>query len=280
MAVKIVTDSTSDISQETARKLGITVVPLWVHFGDQAYRDGIDLYPPEFFSRLAGDKLFPTTSAPSPQVFAEAYDRLAEETDEVLTLTISSKYSLTHEAATKGQELRKRKDCRVEVIDTTTTIAGQGLLVMIAAEEAERGANLDQIMDAVRQSMPKTHTRVCFNTLEYLRRGGRIGTAQALMGSLLRVHPIIGIINGYTEGIARARSRTKGIEWLCNFIKGFNNIRELAVEYATTPDEAEELAQRLDSVFPVENIRRFTFGPVVGAHVGPHAIGVALVEQG
>jgi DegV family protein with EDD domain len=277
--VKIVTDSTSDISQETARKLGVTVIPLWVHFEDDAYRDGVDLYPTEFFSRLVKDKTFPTTSAPAPELFAETYNSLAEEADEVLVLTISSKLSLTYEAAIKGQETRKRKDCRVEVIDTNTVIAGQGLLVTIAAKEAEQGANLDQVTDVIRRSIPRTHARVCFDTLEYLRRGGRIGTARALMGSMLRVNLIVGVIDGLVTGITRARSRDKGIEWLTSFVKEFDNIRELAVEYATTADEAEELAQHLGLVFPAESIRRFTFGPVVGAHVGPHAIGVALVEQ-
>ncbi len=277
--VKIVTDSTSDITPEMAHELGVTVAPLWVNFGGESYRDRLDIQPAELFYRLAKDKVFPTTGAPPAGAFAEAYDKLAEETSEVLALTISAKLSATYESAIEGLELRKRKDCRVEVIDTLTTIAGQALLVMIAAEEAKLGASLDQIMDVIRKFIPKTHTRICFDTLEYLHQGGRIGTAQAFMGSVLKINPIIGIIDGLVEGIARTRSREKALDWLYNFVKGFDNIRALAVEQATTPDKAEAFAQRLSSIFPMENIRRFVFGPVVGAHTGPHAIGVALVEQ-
>lgn len=275
--VKIVTDSSSDITQETGRELGVTVVPLWVNFGKESYRDRIDIQPEEVFRRL-DEEVFPTTGAPPQGAFAEAYDKLAEETDEVLALIISSKLSATYEAAIQGLEIRKRKDCRVEVIDIPTATAGHGLLVMIAAEEAERGANLDQIIDVIRKSMLKTHTYICFDTLKYLHRGGRVSIAQAFLGSMLKINPILKV-GSVVEGVARARSREKGLDWLYNFVKGFDNIRMLAVEHATTPDEAEAFAQRLGSIFPVESIRRFVFGPVVGAHIGPHAIGVALVEQ-
>ena len=277
--VKIITDSTSDISQEMGRELGVTVIPLWVHFGKEEYQDGVTLYPAEFYAKLVKDKTFPTTAAPPPGLFAEAYDRLARETDEILCLVISAKYSATYDAAMEGKELQKRKDCRVEIIDTLTAIGGQGLLTAIAAEEAKRGANLDQIMDMIQRSIPKTYTRFCLDTLEYLHRGGRIGTAQAFLGSMLRFKPIIGIIDGYTEGVARVRSHTKAIDWLYNFVKGFSNIRALAVEYSTIPENAETLAQRLGSIFPVDKIHRSIFSPVIGSHVGPRAIGIALVEQ-
>ena len=277
--VKIITDSTTDITPEMARELGVTVVPLWINFGGESYIDRIDIQPEEFYPKLDKSEVFPTTGAPPAGAFAEAYDKAAEETDEVLALIISAKYSATYESAIEGLDLRKRKDCRVEIIDTLTTMAGQGLLVIVAAEEAKKGANIDHIMGTIQKSIPKTHTRICFDTLKYLHKGGRIGTAQAFLGSVLKVHPIIGVIDGYTEGVARARSREKGIEWLYNFATGFDNIRELAVAHATTHDEAEALVQRLGSTFPVENIRRFVFGPTVGAHIGPRAIGVALVEQ-
>jgi len=278
--VKIVTDSTSDVTQEMAREMGIAVVPLWVNFGgEESYIDGIDIHAAQFYPKLQSSNIFPTTGAPPPGSFAEAYDKMAEETDEVLTLIISSRLSATYESATEGLELRKRKDCRVEIIDTLTTLSGEGLLVMLAAEEARKGANIDQIIDVIQKSIPKTHTRICFDTLEYLHKGGRINTAQKLMGSILKVNPIIGVIDGVIEGITRARSRDKGINWLYDFTKEFDNIRMLAVEHATTQEEADAFAQQLGSLFPVEDIRRFVFGPTVGAHVGPNAIGVALIEQ-
>lgn len=277
--VKIVTDSVSGITPEMASELGVTVVPLWVNFGEESYRDRIDIQPDEFFYKLENSKIFPTTGAPPAGAYAKAYDKLAEETDEVMTLVISSKLSATYEAAVEGVELRKKKDCRVEVIDTLTAISGEALLVILAVEEAKQGANLDKLIGTIRKYIPKTHVRICFDTLEYLHRGGRINTAQAFLGSVLKMNPVIGIVDGLVEGMARTRSRSKALDWLSNFVKGFSNIKSLAIDHGTTPDETENLIQRLESVFPASAVRRFTMGPVVGAHTGPRAIAVSLVEQ-
>ena len=277
--VRILTDSTSDISPDAALELGVTVVPLWVNFGEKSYLDRIDIKPEEFYQKLVSGKVFPTSSTPPAGAFAEAYDKLAEETDEVLALILSSRLSATYEAAIEGLELRRRKDCRIEVVDVLSTATAQALLVMLASEEARQGASLIKIKDTIERAIPKTHIRVCFDTLEYLRRGGRIGTAQALMGSLLKINPVVGVIDGVIEGIARARSREKALDWLYNFAEKFKNIRMMAVAHTTVPDEAEALAQRLGAFFPVEKIHRLIIGPSVGSHVGPMAVSVALVEQ-
>ena len=279
--VKIITDTTSDLTMEMARDLGVTLLPLTVTFGTQSYLEQVDITPTEFFDKLVKSKAFPTTSGLSAGVYAEAYDKLAEKSDEVLVLTLSRKLSATYESAIKALELKRQSDCRIEVIDTNTVIGGLGLLVILAAEEAKRGASLDQLVEIVKRYMPKVHIRICFDTLEYLRRGGRIGSAQAFMGSLFKINPIIGVVDGVVEGVTRTRSRRKALDWLYDFTKGFNNnIKMLAVEHAASADEAEMFVQRLAPIFPKEKIQRFAFGPVVGAHIGPHGIGVAVVEQG
>ena len=275
--VKIVTDSTSDIPSQVAQELGITIVPIYLHFGTEVYRDRIDISTEEFYLKLPSSKTLPTTSAPSPGDFIETFDKLAEETNEVLAILLG--FGATHDAASKGAEQRKRKECRVEVIDSRTTLMALGLLVIAAAEEAQAGANLDQIADMVRRSIPKAHTRVALDTLEYLRRGGRIGRAQLFLGTMLNYKPIVAPIDGRVEGVARVRSRNKAIEHLLNFAKGFTNIRGLAVEYTTTPDEAASLAERLDSVFPKERIYVSQMGPVIGANAGPGTVGIAILEQ-
>ena len=278
--VKIITDSTSDLTPEMARELGVTMIPLTVTFGTESYRERIDITPAEFFDKLVKSKVFPTTSALSIGAYAEAYDKAAEESDEVLVLTLSQKLSATYESALSALKLRKWKDCRIEVLDTNTAIGGLGLLVMLAAEEARRGANLDQLVELVRKYIPKVHIRICFDTLEYLHRGGRIGSAQAFLGSILKINPILGVINGVIEGVARTRNWSKALDWLYDYTKGFqNNIKMLAVEHAAISDEAKSFADRLGQVFPREKIHQFVFGPVVGAHTGPHAIGVTLLEQ-
>ena len=278
--VKIVTDSVSDVPPKVAQELGITILPLYVHFGSESYRDGVDLSTEEFYHKLISSKTFPITSVSSPGEIAQAYDKLAEETDEILSIHLASKLSAFCEAATLAKEQMKRR-CRVEVIDSLSATAGQGLIVIATAKAAQEGMSLDQLTEMVTTELiPRSHVRMVFDTLEYLRRGGRIGKAQALMGSVLRVHPIAGIKEGegVVVGVGRERTRTRAVDWLVNYARSFTNIREMAVGYATTPDEAEALAQRLDPIFPREHIYMSLVGCVVGAHVGPHVLSVNILE--
>lgn len=279
MTVKIVTDSTSDLPPEITNKLGITVVPLYVHFGNETYRDGIDLTTEDFYQRLTLSKILPTTSTPAPGDFAEVYDRLAEETNEILVISLSSKYSTTYEAAVLGKELRKRKSkCRVEVIDSMFAISALGLICISAAKAAQAGASLDEAIDVARSSMRCVDMRMAFDTLEYLKRGGRIGTAQAFLGSVLKVNPILTIKDGYTEAVTKMRSRAKAIDYLCDFAMSFSRIEEMTIEDATTPDEAKILVERLDMRFPRERIYRTKVSPVGGTHVGPHVLVVTVLS--
>jgi DegV family protein with EDD domain len=280
MVVKIVTDSTSDLTPEIANELGITVVPLNVHFitdiGTETYRDGIDLQTEDFYRRLAQNKTLPTTSAPAPGIFAAIYDKLSKETDEILVITISSKLSATHKAAADGKELMKSK-ARLEIVDSLSAMVGLGLIAISAAKAAKAGASLGEVIDVVRSSMGRVDFRLAFDTLEYLKKGGRIGTAQAFLGSALKVNPILTIKNGLTEGVTRVRSRVKAVDYLGDFVMGFPDIEELAIEDATTPAEAEILAMRLGSKFPRERIHWMKVGPVIGTHVGPHVLGVGVL---
>jgi len=282
MAVKIVTDSTSDLTPEIASELGITVVPLNVHFsteiGTETYRDGVDLKAEDFYRRLEQNKTLPTTSAPAPGAFVEVYDKLAKETDEILTITISSKLSATYKAALDGKEVMKSK-CRLEIIDSLSAMVGLGLIVISGAKAAKAGASLDEVIDVVRSSMGRVDFRLAFDTLEYLRKGGRIGTAQAFLGSALKVNPILTIRNGLTEGVTRVRCRAKAIDYLGDFVMNFPDVEEIAIEDATTPDEAKILAERLYSRFPPERVYWMKVGPVIGTHVGPHVLGVGVLPK-
>jgi len=277
MMVKIVTDSCSDISPHLAQKLGITVIPLYVNFGNEAYRDNVDLSTEEFYNKLVQSKTVPTTSTVPPEFFAELFSKLAEETNEILTITLSAMYSGTYAAALQGKTM-VTKDCHIEVIDSQFVVGGQMLLVISAAQMAQAGANLEQIVDWVRKAIPRVHALMSFDTLEYLRRGGRIGKAQAFLGSLLKVNPVLGMKDGNTVPIARPRSRAQAMDFLVNFVKGFSNIEALVIEDATTPDELEILAQRLKDIVPPERFYRSKIGPVVGTHVGPHVLAVSVLE--
>ncbi len=280
MTVKIVTDSTSDLTPAIADKVGITVVPLNVHFGTdigtETYRDGVDLAAEDFYRRLVQNNTLPTTSAPAPGTFAEVFDRLAEGTDEILAITISSKLSATYKAAIEGKELRKSQ-ARLEIIDSFNAMAGLGLIAIAAAKA---GANLDEVIDVVRSSMGPVDFRVAFDTLEYLRKGGRIGRAQAFLGSALKVNPILTIRDGLTDGVTRVRCRAKAVDYLGDFVTSFPELEEVAIEDATTPDEAEIIAERLSSKFPRDRLHWMKVGPVIGTHVGPHVLGVAVLPKG
>jgi DegV family protein with EDD domain len=276
MTVKIVTDSVSDISPAIADELGITVVPLNVVFGPEIYRDGIDLTTDEFYEKLRHSQTLPTTSTPPLQTFIEIYDRLAEETDEILVITIARKLSATGESALKAIESMDRK-CRVEVLDSQMAIMAEGLLVITSAKAARDGASLDEILEAAERDIPRIQTRMAFDTLEYLKRGGRIGKAKALMGSMLKINPILGIRDGEVFPFGQERSRTKAIDRLYEFAMSYSKIDEMAVEDATTPDEADALVERLVEKYPKERIYRSKFSPVIGTNVGPSVIGVAVL---
>jgi DegV family protein with EDD domain len=276
MTVKIVTDSIADLPSQVTQELGITVVPLHVRFGSEVYRDGVDLTADQFYKRLVHSQILPVTSVPSPGAFAETYNKLAEETDEILVITLTSKLSGTYEVALQSIGLMKRK-CRVEVIDSQLAVMAQGFIVIAAARAAKAGAGLDEVLDIVNHNIPRADMRAAFDTLEYLKRGGRIGKALFFMGSKLKYNPILGLKDGEIVGFSRPRSRTKAIDYLYNFVMSYSRIEEMAIEYATAFDEAEMLAERLSSKFPKERIYRSRASPVVGTHTGPSLIVVSVL---
>jgi DegV family protein with EDD domain len=276
MPVKVVTDSVADLPPQIVEELGITVIPINVRFGEKVYRDGVDLTAEQFYQQLARSRILPVTSVPSPGTFAAAYDKLAEETDEILAVMLSSKLSATHEVALQSIGLMKRQ-CRVEVIDSGCAVMSQGFLVIAAARAALAGAKLEEIIEIVRANIPRVDMRAAFNTLEYLRRGGRIGAAQALLGAALRINPIITLRDGVVEPAGRTRSRARAIERLYQFAAGYRSIEAMAVEEAACPEDADLLTDRLGSLFPRERIYRTKTTPVIGAHTGPGLLLVSLL---
>jgi DegV family protein with EDD domain len=276
MTVKIVTDSIADLPPQVAQELGITVVPLHVRFGTQVYRDGINLTAEQFYEMLTKSEVLPVSSVPSPGDFAETYNRLAEETDEILVITLTSKLSGTYEVALQSVGLMKKK-CRVEVIDSQWAAMAQGFLAITAAKAAKAGAGLDEVLAVVHRNMSRVGLLGAFDTLEYLKRGGRIGKAQAFLGSVLKVNPVIGLKDGEVFPVTRERSRAKAIEQLYNFVMSYSNIEELAIEYATNRDEAEMLAERLNTKFPKKHVYFTRATPVIGTHTGPSLIVISVL---
>ncbi len=276
MAVKIITDSLSDITGELAKELGVTVVPLTVLFGHETFLDRVTMTTDEFYRRLTEGTIWPTTTQPSPGTFAETYSKLAKETDEILVVTLSRKLSGTYESAFNAKKLGGFKG-RVEVIDSQTVAGGLGLIVIATAKLAKTGVKLDELADFVRRAMERTHFIAYFDTLKYLAKGGRIGKAQGLLGSLLSIKPILTVKEGEMAPQTRVRSLAAGMDYFYNFVAGFPKIDGLAVEHATTPGEADKLVERLGSLFPREHIFKSTISPVLGTYGGPGAMAVTVM---
>lgn len=278
MAVRVVTDSTSDLPPGLARELGITVVPLRVQFGEESYLDGVELGADEFYSRLARDPALPRTSQPSAGDFARVYAELAREAEGILSLHISSRLSGTHNSALQGREALEGIGCPIQVLDSLQVSLGLGLVALAAARAAREGASLDKVAQVARSTIPRVKVLCLVDTLEYLQKGGRIGSAQAFLGSLLRVKPLLSIQDGEVHPLERARTKARALERLEALIAAYDNIEEMGIVYSTGREEAEALARSLEARLPRERILMGRFGPVLGTYVGPGALGVALVE--
>jgi DegV family protein with EDD domain len=276
MTVRIVTDSLGDIPSDVAKELDITIIPLNVLFGEDIYRDGVDLTSKQFYRKLAESQVAPTTQIDSLDVFVKTYDKVAEETDEILVISNSQKMSASYEAMVQAVG-RMKRPCRIEVIDSQWAIMAQGLIVIAAAKAAKKSAGMEELMALTRKNIPRADIRMAFDTLEYLEGGGRIGKARAFLGSKLKITPILGIREGEVFPFSREHSRARAIDHLYYFATSFSHIDEMAVEDATTPKEADALVKRLKSQFPKTKIYRTTVSPVIGTHVGPRVLGVAVL---
>jgi len=275
MTIKIVTDSTADLPPRLAEELGITVVPVYLRFGDEVFHDRVDISADEFYRRLMHDTIHPSTTQPSPQDFIDVYKELSKKADGIISIHVTDKLSGTCNSALQGKKA-VGKGCPIEVIDSQLVTMGLGQLAMAANEIAQSGKSLPQVAEEVKKMIPSIRVFGLLDTLKYLALGGRIGKVQALLGSVLSVKPMLTIKDGVLAPAGRARSRAKGIDILFDYVKNTADIQDLAVVYNTAPDEAQALVKRLGSVFPEERIRLAQLGPALGVHTGPGILFVAL----
>ena len=275
MVIKIVTDSGADLPTALTEELDVTVVPVYLRFGKEVYRDRVDISEDEFYQRLLIDPVHPNTTQPSPQDFASVYDKLSQEADSIISIHITSKLSGTYNSAVQGKKMVSNK-CHIEVVDSLSLSIGVGLMVILAAKMAKSGKNLEQIVDELQKIIPNVHLLILFDTLKYLVKGGRIGKAKGLLGSVLNVKPMLAMKDGELIPSGQVRTRSKGIDRLLGFVKNAKEIQDLAILHSTTPDEAQALLECTDSVFPKENTMIARLGPGLGVHGGPGVLAVAL----
>lgn len=275
--VAIITDSTSDLSPDVAAGHGITVVPLNVHFGDEVFRDQVTITTDEFMRRMATAPKLPTTSQPSVGTFENAFRAAAEQHDEAVCVLISSRLSGTIQSA----EIAARNVVdviRVEIVDSLNVSYGLGFQVLRAAELAAHGKDAATIAAQLRAELALYHVVFFVETLEHLRRGGRIGKAAQLVGSLLQLRPLLRIDEGQVVPFERTRTRKKAIEALVTFGTSFGAAEELAILYNTTPDDAQALAARVTPLTPARPVTVLQLGPVVATHIGPGVLGLVVRE--
>jgi DegV family protein with EDD domain len=279
MTVKVVTDSICDMPPNLAQELDITVVPVYVIFGQKAYRDRVDISEDEFYHKLVYGSVYPTTSVPSPQDFADAYNKLAQETDEIISIHASSKLSGILNSALSGTQLVD-KECRIEVIDSMSISIGLGLSVMAAAREARAGRNLEQVTQFARRTVLQIHNRSMADTLKYAVRSGRLNKAYGLIGTVLGVRPILGMRDGSAFLAGLARTRAKALQRMYEFAASFPRVQEVALGYTTEYDDAKNLAQRLNTTFPETPVYIARVCPAVAVYGGPGSLGMGIREWG
>ena len=269
----VVTDSTADLPNEWQERYGIEVVPLKVLFGKDTFRDGVDMTNEQFFQRLASSTTLPTTSAPSPGEFADVYSRLAKDHDGCISIHIGAQLSATAEAARVGAQ--SVEGFRVEVIDSQTVSMPVAFLCRVAAE----CETLHAAAAAVRERVPKTRVLALLDTLRYLEMGGRLSRAQAMIGTMLDLKPVLGVADGQIKPLDRVRTRSRAIPRMVDHFKSDLPVEHLAVMHAQAADEAEEIAAALRKDLSDREVAIGQIGCVLGTHTGPQALGIVYLKQ-
>jgi len=281
--IKIITDSTADVPKHFAEELNITVVPLMVYFGDEAYRDWYDLSSEAFFAKLKESNIMPTTSQVTPAAFEEVFRKEAKQNDTIICFTISSKASGTYQSALIARNI-VMEECGVdiEVIDSMSFSYGYGLAVVEAARMAKAGKSKAEIMERANYLLEHTDTYFIVDTLEYLQKGGRINMASAVIGSILNIKPVLGIKEGLVKPIDKIRGSKRVIPKMVEIIKnnGYDiKGKTLAMAHGAIPDKLEELKQAIQEQFQPAGFEIAEVGCVVGAHSGPGVIGAFFIRE-
>ncbi len=274
MGIRIVTDSACDLPTPLVEALGIEVVPLTIRFGAEEFVDQVELSVADFWERVEHFDGLPETAAPSPGAFEQRYRHLMERgATGIVCINLSSHLSGTMQSA-QVAAAAVAAECPVQVIDSQSASMGQGNLCLTAARRAADGDSLESIVAEVVDRRDRTKLYATLDTLEHIRKSGRIGNARALLGSMLSIKPVIEIREGIVEEVQKVRTRSKALRALAA-IAGEGKIEHLAVLHGNAPD-LEELLELLDPIFPRDEIITGVVGPVIGTHAGPRVIGVSF----
>jgi DegV family protein with EDD domain len=275
--VQVVTDSTSDIPKDVAASLGIEVVPLTVRFGDETFRDGIDLSSAQFLERLKQSAELPKTSQPAMPEFESVFAKAIEDGQDVVCLTISSRLSGTFNSARLAAE--SLPPDRIEVVDSLTTTMHLGWAAIAAGRAAQAGKPLAEVVSASRDTLARSDLYALLETLDYVYKGGRIGKASALIGSVLAIKPILTLRDGEVVPLERIRTWKKAVSRLVEFGHSHGPLEALAVIHVGNPGDAQQVVERCADLVPADQVIVTEAGPVLATYAGPGALGLIPLAQ-
>jgi DegV family protein with EDD domain len=279
MGIRVVTDSACDLPEPLIDALGIEIVPLTIRFGDEEFVDRVELSPDDFWARLEQSEALPETAAPSPGAFEACFRNLAERgATGIVCINLASHLSGTMQSA-QVAAAAVADACPVQVIDSQSASMGQGNLCLTAARRAADGDTLESIVAEVVDRRDRTKLYATLDTLEYLKKGGRIGNARALVGTMLSIKPVIELRGGIVEESAKVRTRSKALKALADKAASEGKVEHLAVLHGNAPD-VDEFIDQLAPIFPRDEIITGLVGPVIGTHAGPRVLGVSYQTVG
>jgi DegV family protein with EDD domain len=277
VGVRVVTDSSCDLPVERAAELGIEIVPLTIRFGNEEFVDRVELSNEEFWRKVATSEVLPETAAPSAGAFEATFQRLAAEgADGIVCINLSSRLSATMQSAQVAAKALKGT-CPVEVVDSLMVSMGLGLQCINAVRMSNEGAELDQIARTIEDQARRTRLFGALDTLEHLKRGGRIGSAQALLGGMLSIKPVIEVVDGAVAEAGKVRTRSKSLKLLADKVAQATDPQHVFVFDAQAPD-IDEMVELLAPTVARDQIEFGTIGPVIGTHAGPRTIGVGWID--
>lgn len=274
--IKIITDSVGDLPQDLAEEWDVEIVPLTINFEDGSYRDGVDIKSDEFYKKLRTCDRLPTTAQVTPSEFLEVYKKYSNEYDDFIVITISSAMSGTFQSAVTASEIGGLED-RVTVIDSKGITLGQGLMVLEAARMAKRGESKEEIINRINEMVEKVEYILVVDTLEYLKKGGRLSATKAFVGEALKIKPVLTMKDGKLIQTGKIRGRKKVIKWIMEELKESKvdfSKQTIGVNHTDSREFAEELAEKIQKNFAPKEIILGDVGATVGTHAGPGAVAV------
>jgi|LSQX01.3.fsa_nt_gb DegV family protein with EDD domain len=279
--IHVVTDSGADLSADVRQRLGIHVVPLTVQFGDEIFKDGVEISTAEFYAKLESDDQMPSTCQPSPSDFVAMYERIAQPGDTIISVHLSSKMSGTYQSAVLASTMLDL-DVTIKAVDSKAASMGLGLVAVTAAEGVRDGKDLDTILADVQHTIDSLQVYFVVDTLEYLKKNGRIGLASALVGTLLNIKPILTLVDGQVAPFEKIRGKAKALKRIQELVEEFRGkfpdqkIRA-ALSHAENPAEAVRLAQVLSELLPLDGeVLLGEIGSTIGVHTGPGVVALFL----